>query len=206
MKISRGMQVGLGTLAVAAVLAGCGPDRAGSAVVFGSERITDETVAAKAATLATALKLPLDKQITGVTVQRLTSNAIVEEAASQAGITVTQGQVDELIDEAVKSNGGREQFEQLAIQQGLLPEDVPLQARISLLASGLGEKLAPGADQQAASTVIAQDLVRVSNELKVTVSPRFGVWNSDQLRLDAPPNDLSKPIPTSDPTRLLPNQ
>ena len=206
MKISRGMKVSLGTLAVVAALAGCGPERAGSAVVLGTERITDETVAAKAATLATALKLPIDKQITGVTVQRLTSNAIVEEAASQAGITVTQGQVDELIDEAVQSNGGREQFEQLAIQQGLLPEDVPLQARISLLASALGEKLAPGVDQQAASTVIAQDLVRVSNELNVTVSPRFGVWDSNQLRLDAPPNDLSKPLLTNDPTQLLPNQ
>jgi hypothetical protein len=200
------MKVSLGTLAVVAVMAGCGPDRAGSAVVYGSDRITDEVVAAKAATLATALKLPIDKQITGVTVQRLTSNAIVEEAAAQAGITVTQGQVDALIDEAVQSNGGRAQFEQLAIQQGLLPEDVPLQARISLLASALGEKLAPGADQQAASSVIAQDLVRVSNELKVTVSPRFGVWDSNQLRLDAPPNDLSKPLLTNDPTQLLPTQ
>jgi hypothetical protein len=119
---------------------------------------------------------------------------------------VTQGQVDELIDEAVQANGGREQFEQLAIQQGLLPEDVPLQARISLLATALGAKLAPGVDQQAASTVIAQDLVRVSNELNVTVSPRFGVWDSNQLRLDAPPNDLSKPLLTNDPTQLLPNQ
>lgn len=193
MKLSRRVSALLAGAVVVGALAGCGPDQAGAAITYGSDRITDTTVATQAQELADALNIPLDERVTQATVQRLTTDAIVASAAERLDIKVTQGEVDALIADAVKNNGGKEALEQAALQQGILPSELPNQARTTLVAQRVANIVANGKDQQAQQQAVGDYLIQLSKQLDVQVSPRFGTWNSDRLALGPVPNDLSKP-------------
>ncbi len=203
MKLSRRLGALLAGAVVVAAVAGCGPNQAGAAITYDNGRVTDTTVATQAQQLAEALKIPLDERVTQATVQRLTTDVIVAQAAQRLDIKVSQGDVDALIAEAVKNNGGREALEQAALQQGILPSELPNQARTSLVAQRIAEIVAKGKDQQTQQQAVGDYLIQLGKQINVQVSPRFGTWNADRLALGPVSNDLSKP-PTSGLSELVP--
>ena len=178
-------------------LSACDPKEAGSAAVVGGTRITETQLDANARDVtdrlhAAGADVPSTDQLLRAQLEVLVDTTLVEEAARREGITVTQGEVDELIQQA----GGRSTVEkQLLTQQNLwlAPDHVDALARSVLIQRALGERLAPTGDSTAQSDAVTKYMGQLSDELGVDISPRYGVWDSSQLHIGTPPNDLSSP-------------
>jgi hypothetical protein len=57
----------------------------------------------------------------------------------------------------------------------------------------MGVVLDPEGDPQTQNSAVFEYVVALSEELDVTVSPRFGTWDPAQLSLGPVPDDLSTP-------------
>jgi hypothetical protein len=90
------------------------------------------------------------------------------------------------------------------LDEALLQSDIPPsaasdQVRVSLLVREMGLLLDPNGDPQTQNTAVFEYVVALSEELDVSISPRFGTWNPDQLALGPLPDDLSTPAPQAEP-------
>jgi hypothetical protein len=178
-------------------LAACGGAvAAGSAAVLGSERIPTSEVAAQLAEVNTARGLPADTPNQAVTtgiINRLVITNLVEQAADRLGVTVTDGAVDADVLQLEANAGGRQALEDALLQSDIPPSQLISQVRVSLLVRDMGVVLDPGGDPQTQNSAVFEYVVALSEELDVTVSPRFGTWDPAQLSLGPVPNDLSTP-------------
>jgi foldase protein PrsA len=130
------------------LLTGCGDGavRPGAAAVVGSERITTETLEAL---VARGLEDPQAAQQLGadkpayqrLALSRLINTAVLEEAAEDQGVTVTDGDVDEQLETFAQQAGGREPLEQQAAQSGIAPDDLRPFVRGIVLDQALGDAL-----------------------------------------------------------------
>lgn len=185
--------------AAAVLLTGCDPQQAGAAAIVGDVRISESEVNAAASdAMAAANKVPpgqgqpidetvLLKQNT----TRLIEAQLIAIAAAQEGVTVTQSEVDKLLQQA-SSGSDQLHFEgNLAVQAGVPPSGIDSFARDYLLRTKLGEKLVPGTDTNAQAKAVNAKLAQVAEQVGVTVSPRYGTWDPAQETIVGPPNDLS---------------
>jgi len=179
------------------VLTACDPRQSGSAAVVGTSRISESQVNRDAQDVVAALgkiggQVPATDTLLKAQVEFRVDAQLVELAARRKGITITQGQIDKLIE----TSGGRDLLQrQFVAQQDLWlpPAQLDALAREFLTQQALGINLAPGKttdEQTAAATAYVTALAK---EVGVTVSPRYGVFDLDTLRVGALPNDLSVP-------------
>ena len=194
---SRGLAlVPLAAVAVL-VLSACDPKEAGAAAIVGPTRITESQVNNDAQSVVSALtqmkaQVPSTDTLLRAQVEFLVDAELVDQAAATKGITITQGQVDALIEQS----GGRETLTQQFVGQQdlwLPPGQLDTLAREFLTQQALGINLAPGktSDEQGqAATTYVTDLAK---KVGVTVSPRYGVWDPGTLRIAGVANDLSVP-------------
>lgn len=194
-RAKAGVIVGLALAGL--LLAACGGAvAAGSAAVLGDERIPTSEVSAQLTELNTARGLPADAanaEATTSIIQRLVVTNLVDQAADRLGVTVSDGAVDaELL--ALEANaGGREALDDALLQSNIPPSQAVAQIRLSLLVREMGLVLDPDGDAQTQNTAVFNYVVALSDELDVTISPRFGTWDSSQLSLGPVPDDLSTP-------------
>ena len=194
-RAKAGVTVGLALAGL--LLAACGGAvAAGSAAVLGDERIPTSEVSAQLTELNTARGLPADAanaEATTSIIQRLVVTNLVDQAADRLGVTVSDGAVDaELL--ALEANaGGREALDDALLQSNIPPSQAVAQIRLSLLVREMGLVLDPAGDAQTQNTAVFNYVVALSDELEVTISPRFGTWDSSQLSLGPVPDDLSTP-------------
>lgn len=185
--------ISLSVLALAACSSTAQP---GAAAIVGGVGIADSTVADNAQEItallgasSTADSAQLNRQIIAALVQE----QVINTAATNAGVTVTQTQVDQLITQAAEQSGGREKLEQgLATQYGVAPSTINAFALANLQFQGLAAKLGQG-DPQTGSTAASALIAQTSQQIGVEVSPRFGEWAPAQLAVLPPANDLSAP-------------
>jgi hypothetical protein len=178
-------------------LSACDPKEAGSAAVVGGTRITETQLDTNAREVTDRLHaigatIPDADALLRAQLEVLVDTTLVDEAARREGITVTQGEIDQLVEQA----GGRSTVEkQLLTQQNLWlpPGSVDDLARSVLIQRQLGQRLAPTGDATAQSDAVTKYMSDLANELGVDVSPRYGAWDNSQLHIGAPPNDLSRP-------------
>jgi hypothetical protein len=181
----------------ALLLSGCNPDEAGAAAVVGSTRISESVVNQDAQEVVDALsktgaQVPSTDELLRAQVEFRVDAALVDLAAAEKGITISQGQVDQLIE----SSGGRDTLAtQFLSQDGLWlpPSQLDALAREYLIQQALGINLAPGktADEQGAAATAY--VTQVAKDADVSISPRYGTFDVSTLRLGALPNDLSVP-------------
>ena len=185
------------------VLAACGGAvAAGSAAVLGDERIPTSEVADQVAQINTARGLPADAANAATTtsvIQRLVITNLVEQAAQRLDVTVSDGAVDaELL--ALEANaGGREALDAALLQSDIPPSAASDQVRVSLLVREMGVVLDPSGDPQTQNSAVFEYVVALSEELDVSISPRFGTWEPTQLALGPLPDDLSTPAAQAEP-------
>lgn len=193
----RSIRILLGIAAISLVAAGCGGGlSAGSAAVVGDSRITTAVVADQVEQINTARGLPVDTvdaALTQSTVQRLIITDLVDQAAQRLGAEVTDGAIDAEINALEQRSGGRAELDQLLLESNIPPTGLESQIRTTLLVQRMGQVLDPQADPQTQSQLVYEYVVALSEELDVSVSPRFGVWNPIDLNLGAPPADLAIP-------------
>lgn len=199
-RTARGPRRALAVLLLAAAvltLTACDPKQAGSAAVVGGVRITEtrinhDAAAVLAAFTTTGATAPDNQTLLRTLVDRAIDNELVEAAARKAGITVTQGQIDKLIND----NGGRSALSaNFATRDGLWlpPGQIDELARTSLIELALGSALAPGGDSTAAGVAVTKFKARIAADVGVAVSPRYGLWNPVTLLIVGTVNDVSKP-------------
>ena len=189
-------------LAIAVVaLTACDPKQAGSAAVVGGVRITETSVNADAESVLAAFQAagvapPSTQTLLRTLVERAVDNEIVEAAAKQAGILVTQGEIDKLISD----NGGRVALTaSFATRDGLWlpPGQIDELARTSLIQLALGNRLVPGGAAASVDAAVSVYKARLAAKLGVSVSPRYGKWSRVTLQITGDLNDLSRPAPAA---------
>ena len=183
-------------LAVAG-LSACDPREAGSAAVVGGHRVTETAVNHDASAVLKAFEeagtpAPANATLLRALIDRAVDNQLVAVAAQRQGISVSQGQIDTLIDE----NGGRAKLSaQFATQDGLWlpPGQIDDLARSSLIQIALGNKLAPGGQATAVDAAVTGYKAELAKDLGVEISPRYGVWDPKTLQITGNLDDLSVP-------------
>lgn len=202
MRLFRALGSVSAVAAAAAVLAACSGGTAGAAATVGDTVITETQVQADTAEVV-AIAQAVGTQVNTASVareqvRRLVTAELVSVQADRKGISVTQGEIDAAIDQvAATTPGGRDALvQQLAAQNGVPPsafnsfvETFLLQQKL-IVETGI-------ASQQEAQQQVLKDLAALSDELGVEVSPRYGAWDASQLRVGAPPLDLSSPAPVT---------
>jgi peptidyl-prolyl cis-trans isomerase SurA len=208
--MSKGVSVSVKRWIPAVVLAGvmlsgCGQTLAGSAAVVGETRLTDSELSQTVSALSTALGIPESAQVSQAVLSRWMIAQLVDQLADQKGIEVTKGEVDAAIASEAENAGGREAFEQGALQAGVLPDGIPDAVRTSLLIDKMVKFTVTGDDPTGQAGLITQ-VQQLSEDLDPQVSPRFGTWDAQQLTVGALPDDLSTPVVQPALTQLPPQQ
>jgi len=189
----------------AVALAGCNPEETGAAAVVGDVRISqgqvDVAVRETAKTAGT-----VNEDAAPATVTYLVQQVLLDEAAAREGIVVTDGQVDDLIQSSITDGNIDELYKSAAIRAGRPPDGLRAYAREVLIQQELATKLGDGDPASDASKVAVRDYIRtLSEELGVSVAPRYGVWEPGSLAVEqancstssiAPPSDVND-IPTT---------
>lgn len=169
-------------------LTACGPMEPGAAAVVGGTRITEEQVAADVAQILQAQDRPADTadaDLTSTTVSRLVTMELVRQAAAQAGITITQGDIDTMLAAYLQQAGSQEKLDQIFIGQNIAPSQITDIVVLNLRAQALGQALLPDGDAQAQGAEVFAQIGAFSTEIGTTVSPRYGSW--DPANLDIGP-------------------
>lgn len=205
-----------GALAAAAALTACGPVKMGAAATIGDERITtarlDDTVAQwrkefdanRQAALVQQTEQQRGQQVPfdqdsphRSALYQLVSFKVWDEVAEEQGVTVTQGEIDRLLD----GLGGA-----AAVAPSVLAADVPLRyttdfARTALLQRQLLQRygLVPNAQgqldpaaQERATRQLATAYSTAASRLKITISPRFGGFDPRTVSLSPVTYRLSR--------------
>ena len=196
-RIRRRVAVIGAMLVTGGLIAGCGPELAGSAAVVGDDRVTDTQLADQVTVVTTALGIQSSAKANQVVLDRLIRAELYNELAARNGIDVTDGEVTKFLNETAAQVGGQQALNAQLLQSGVPESEVFGFAQTFLTQKALAEKLAPGKSQQEQGVILGAAVIALSKELDTRVSPRFGTWDSDRLSVGAPPNDLSEPLPTS---------
>ncbi|WP_149548867.1 SurA N-terminal domain-containing protein [Streptomyces marokkonensis] len=182
--------------AAAPLLTACGNDaHPGAAAVVGGERITvsqlenrvDEVRAAQRAAVPDEAQyqqaIARTGSLTRDTLQGMVLDRVLERAARDAGVTVTDREVQQMRSGLEQQAGGGEALEAAWLQQyGIPPKRLDANLRLQLQAQKLAQRL--GTDTSRPE--FWQALSEASKELDVDLNPRYGDWDVEKSsRVDA---------------------
>jgi SurA N-terminal domain len=179
----------LATLAAAVsllALTACNPMEPGAAAIVGTTRISEQQLAQEVEAILQAQGQPTDRadaSLTSTTLGRMVIIELVRQAAAKAGVAITQGDIDTTFDAYLKETGGQQQVEQVFVQQNIAPSQIEDIIVLNLQAQALGRILLPNGDAQAQGQELARQLGTFSVEQGTTISPRYGAWEPDTLKI-----------------------
>lgn len=183
-------------LAVGGLVAGCGPELAGSAAVVGQDRVTDSQLSTQVDTVTSALGIPTSAKANQVVLDRLIRAELYDALAARLDVAISDGEVQKFLNDTIAQAGGQKALEDQLLQSGVPSTEIFGFARTFMQQKAIAEKIAAGKTQQEQGQVLGAAIIALSKELDTRVSPRFGTWNAEKLSVGEPPNDLSEPLPT----------
>ncbi|WP_431962816.1 SurA N-terminal domain-containing protein [Actinacidiphila sp. bgisy160] len=181
-------------LLAAPLLTSCGTPHAGAAAVVGGEQITVEAVQAKVAAVRAAQeRTPQAAQLIEASsdlqrnvVHRLVQNEVIEQAADDIGVSVTRREVQAARTASEQQAGGKAALEaQLLQTYAMVPADIEESIRTDLLMQKVAAHYGADVQTPEGQTALIKVLRDTSRKLRIDVNPRYGMWNSDKLDLDA---------------------
>lgn len=181
-------------VAAVPLLSSCsGEPRAGAAAVLGDdERITVSQLQNRVADVRDAqnASAQADEMIgqsgdlSVDTLNTMLQGRVIEQAAENHGVTVPRGEVQRTRRAEAESVGGEEQLEAMYLQQySIPPEGLDTHYKQQLMVQGLVQKLGINPQTQEGQAQLGGLLVEASEDLGIDVSPRFGTWDNEQVRL-----------------------
>ncbi|SEQ57285.1 SurA N-terminal domain-containing protein [Streptomyces radiopugnans] len=192
-RTSLSLSAAVAVLVAAPLLTACGSEaHPGAAAVVGGERITMGQVQSQVRAVRAAQNesdrsaelIRNTEQLTRGTVSSLVFERVLERAAEDAGVTVNRGEIQRAREEAERNVGGPEELEAMMLQQrAVAPDEIDRAVRSQLLVQKLAEKLGANLQTPQGQQEITQALAEASEELDVTVNPRFGAWDDKQITL-----------------------
>lgn len=200
---ARGLPVVL--VAVVLLVSGCGTTRSGAAAIVGDQRITTSQLTTTADEVereraAGSKRSPASAQPDRAATNRRTLSAeitsvLFQELARREGVTLSKGELDRFYQQIDKSQG-LASLQAQALQADVPKEDIDRDVRVFLLRAKIGEQLVPGTGQQVEqqrSTALNAAVSKLSRQLGVTVSPRFGRWDAKTASVLPPEDGLATP-------------
>lgn len=183
------------------VLSGCASHKAGAAAVVGEERLTESQLAEWSDELAGVYadnpdaQQPPEDQLPLVLTSWWLNEQITSALAEQEGVTASASEIDQLL------GTDPAQRETASAQNAIPPSRLEAAAEYVVLRRSLGEALAaPGASPEEADAAYLEALRSTAEDLDVSVSPRFGVWNPDVPGVEPRALErLSRPAVTEQP-------
>jgi hypothetical protein len=179
----------------ALALVGCSPAEPGSAAVVGDSTISQATIGEQMRTLNETLDQPVDTPAPAVTRGLVTNGVTVElidATAERLGVAITDEDIEKAYLLELQELGGEEPLLEAYAQAFVPPSEIRTIFRTRLAFSALIQALAPTGSPDMQTQVALDALVSTSNELGVSVAPRYGEWDSAQLRI----------VPLSDPVSV----
>lgn len=174
---------------------GSGPAHPGAAAVVGGHRITvsalqsqvDEVRSAEAKGPQGAQAVSASGSLSSQTLSMLVQNQVIAKAGSDAGVEVTDGEVQQERAAALQQfNGDEQQLDStLLTRYGVGPSAIDQFFRTNATVGRLIAKLGfqPGSDN--GNAAVLQTIVRTADSLGVTVNPRYGAWDAKKAVIGA---------------------
>ena len=182
-------------LAATALLVGaCGTGAPGAAAVVGPDRISERELAEAVGEVLRAGGRPentANADLTRTILDRMVKVALVDQAATRAGVVVTQGEIDRVTADYEQQAGGPAQFTGLLLGQGIAPSQADTAVKLNIQAQKLAEAVSPGADPQSAGIELVNALCQYSLMVGTEISPRYGTWDVATLTIGDQPTDLA---------------
>jgi parvulin-like peptidyl-prolyl isomerase len=176
------------------LLSACAADQPGAAAIVGDQRIAVSALQSSAEQVLALQERTGEPtspagQVLRTQLTEQVENIIVNEIAADLGITVSDGEVRNLIAETREQVG--DQFDIQLARAGISPDDLEDYTRKFLLRDQIARQLAEeGGDVDAAYQQLG---VETGNAMGVEIAPRYGSWNAE-TGLEPIPNDLSTPV------------
>ncbi len=183
-------------IAAAPLLTACGNDaHPGAAAVIGGERITvsqlenrvDEVRAAQRAAVPDEAQyqqaIARTGSLTRDTLHGMVLDRVLEHAAGDAGVKVTDREIQQMRSDLEEQAGGAQALEDAWLQQyGIPPQRLEENLRLQLQAQKLAQQL--GTDTSRPD--FWQALSEAGKELDIDLNPRYGEWDVEKSsRVDA---------------------
>ena len=181
---------------VALGLVGCNSPTPGAAAVIGDTRIAETALTQQVQAVLKAQGKPLDtpdSALASQTLDRMVKSQLVSILAAQAGVEITQGEIDAQMIEYDAQAGSRSEVERIFLEQGIAPSQIAAIIVLNLQANELGMLLAPNGDPQMQGNAVVKAMTVLSELLDTEVSARYGTWDASTLQLGPVPDDLSAP-------------
>jgi hypothetical protein len=186
-------------------LSGCHSQQAGAAAIVGDDRITISALEAKVARLAAyrerAGQLPVSSpELVRGQLFSFISGRILDEAAREMGVTVTDTEIAMRRNSLTQRLGGPDQLVTQAAAQGIAPDEIDRFLRDELLQEKIAQAFGPQprtVQDQASLQGKLNDLYgRVASRLQVSVNPRYGTWDSRSVGITDTVDPWLKPEQT----------
>lgn len=183
-------------IAAAPLLTACGNDaHPGAAAVVGGERITvsqlenrvDEVRSAQRAAVPDEAQyqqaIARTGSLTRDTLHGMVLDRVLERAARDAGVKVTDREIQQMRSDLEEQAGGAQALEDAWLQQyGIPPQRLEENLRLQLQAQKLAQQL--GTDTSRPD--FWQALSEAGKELDIDLNPRYGEWDVEKSsRVDA---------------------
>lgn len=182
-------------LATGLAVSGCGQVRAGAAALVGSQRIAVEELSQSVQAIeqaASGSRLRLTDRsalVRGVLSQKITG-AVIDEAAKRNGISVSR----KAVQRRMAQLGGRRALQRRALRGGVPPDELGVFVRRQVAAERLvrfrGES---GGNPRAQRAELMGYLRELARGMDITVNPRYGRFDPEQLAVVPDGSRLSTP-------------
>ncbi len=185
-------------LAAGLLITGCttSAPQAGAAATLGDSRITEQQLTDQVQAILVAQRQPVDTpnaQLTAQTLSRMISLELVNKLAITHGVVITQGDIDQQLSQFDQQAGGRDQVLKIFAEQGVAPNQINAVVRLDLQAQQLGVKLDPHGSAEQQGAALVNEVAKLSKDLGVEASPRFGTWDPLSLQITPGGSDLTAP-------------
>ena len=188
-KLAAVLALGAGLFA-----SGCGQIHPGTAALVGDQRITVDELSESVKDTAQAaekrgLQITDRSRLVRAVLSREILSALLDMAAQREGITVTRGEVDRKIEQL----GGRQRLEQQLMRRAVPPEGTRQWVRDHIIQQRLAREMSEGGGPRAQQQAFSKYVQKLSRQMEITVSPRYGHFEARRLSVMPEKSNLSTP-------------
>ncbi len=144
----------------------------------------DSILAERAKVDTSQMQLQEGEELTRSQLSFLISNVIIEAIADDAGIEISKSDLDAYKIEIYQNIGGEEMLPSVLVNAAIAPEGLDAALRRDLILQKLTTAATEaGSDDAAVNSLIQKLFNDKANELKISINPRYGVWDAETLSI-----------------------
>ena len=177
---------------IAFVLSGC--SQVNSAATVGNQEIAlnelqsqvDLILSERNAVDTSQMQLETGEDLTRTQLSYLISNLIIEELAKEQNIVITASEFESYKSQIFENIGGEANLPNVLVNASIPSTGLEQVLRRDLVLRKISEKeSAAGADESTVNSKIEALVTEKAKSLKVTINPRYGVWDVKTLSVVA---------------------